>query len=830
MRGITQEFRFALRNLLRNPAFAVTAVLSLALGIGANTAIFTLTNQILLRMVPVKEPQRLVAFHWTGQFIGGSSRGYEDSFSYPMYADLRDSSQPFTGIAARYEDTVDVSDKGPAERATAELVSGNYFGVLGVTAAIGRVLTAAEDRVKGGEPYVVLSYDFWQRRFGGDPSALNRAIDVNGHPMTIVGVAQRGFHGLSMMNPADLFVPLMMKTVVTPTWDHLNRRDSIWLHLLARLRPGVDPRAAQSAMAGAYRAALEHDLAANARDAKFSERYVQNQLRFASAAQGYGGMRESFSKPLYVLLAMVGTLLLIACANVANLLITRAQGRQKEISIRLALGATRRSLMRLILAESALLAAVSGALGLLLSGWIASLLVSVLPFHNIGAAIQTSPDWRILAFTAALSLLTALLAGFTPALQATRPEVAPALKNESRTASLGLGQTRFRRVLICAQVALSFLLLAGAGLFARSLYKLLTVDSGIETGRLLAFSIDPSMHNYTPARERRLLLDVQSALARIPGAQGASGVSYAVLTDNNWQNTVHIEGYRPSSGEDITPGWNQMLPGFFSAAGVPLIAGRDFNERDTAGAPTVVIVNETFQKRFFPHESPVGHRIGFGESGPTNLEIVGVVKDMKQGDLKEKPKPWTFSAVLQNPAPGAVTFYVRTARDPLTVAQAVRQVVNRLDASLPVYDLKTLDAQIGDTHFLDRLLAWLSVAFGFLATLLASIGLYGITAFNVTRRTQEIGIRMALGAARRNVLRLVMREVLILAGIGVVIGLTGALALGRLLESQLFEMKASDPAVMGGAMAVVLMVSALAGYLPARRAARIDPMQALRWE
>ena len=648
--------------------------------------------------------------------------------------------------------------------------------------------------------------------------------------MTVVGIAQAGFHGLEMMSPADLFVPLMMKAVVTPTWDDMERRNSIWLKVFARLKAGTTAAAAQSAVAIPFHAALKNDLAAVGRDRQFSERYLKNELRLAGVSKGYGYLREFFSKPLYVLLAMVGTLLMIACVNVANLLVTRAAGRQKEISIRLALGASRRALLRLIMTESVLIAAASGVLGLILSDWIASLLAGMLPLDNIAAAIRTTPDLRILAWTAGLSLLTALLVGFAPALQATRPELAGSLKNEARTVSLGLAQTQFRRALICVQVALSFLLLAAAGLFARSLYNLMAVDSGIRSSRLLAFSVDPSMHDYGPERARRFFLDLQGGLERITGVQAASAVSIPVLANDNWQNTVHIEGYHPAANEDMNFGWNEMMPGFFATAGVPLIAGRDFSERDSAGAPGVVIVNETFQQRFFPHESPVGHRLGWGDSGPADMEIVGVVKDMKGGDLKEKPKPWTFTPVFQNKKPGEITFYVRTARNPLAAAQVVRQAVHRLDASVPVYNLKTLDAQIGETHFLDRLLAWLSLAFGFLATLLASIGLYGITSFSVARRTQEIGIRMALGAARGNVLRLVMREVVILAAAGLGVGIPVALALGKLVESQLFAMKAGDPAVIAGAAAVVLLVSALAGYLPARRATRIDPMQALRWE
>jgi predicted permease len=383
-------------------------------------------------------------------------------------------------------------------------------------------------------------------------------------------------------------------------------------------------------------------------------------------------------------------------------------------------------------------------------------------------------------------------------------------------------------VLICGQVALSFLLLAAAGLFARSLYKVMTVDSGIETSRLLTFSIDPSLHNYTPERARRLFLDLQSSLARLPGVQAASAVSFAVLTNNVWQNGMHIEGYHPSSGEEMDPGYNETLPGFFSAAGVRWIAGRDFNDRDSAGAPGIVIVNETFQKRFFPHQSPLGHRIGWGDSGPADMEIVGVVKDMKYGDLKEKPRPWTFTPVLQNTKPGAATFYVRTARSPLAAAQAVRQALRSLDRSVPIYDLKTLDTQIGETHFLDRLLAWLSVAFGFLATMLASVGLYGITAFSVARRTQEIGIRMALGATMSIVQLSVLAKTLRLALIGIAAGAAVSLLVSRAIAALLFNTAPTDPIAFAATILLIGSVALLAGYIPARRASRINPMVALR--
>ena len=823
------DLRFVTRSLARNPAFVATAVLSLALGIGANTAMFTIADRMLLRTLPVKDPSRLVLFHWTGQFIGGSTRGFRDSFSYPMYADLRDGNPGvFTGIAARYQDTVDVAARGPAQRATAELVSGNFFEVLGVKAAIGRTLTPEDDKVKNGEPYVMLSYEYWVRRFGGDTSVLNRVVDLNGHPMTVIGVAQRGFVGFNALSPSDVFVPLTMKTTVTPTWDDMSRRNSIWLKVFARLSPGVTEKRAATAMAVPYRNGLETDLKLSPLWSGSTQKYLKNTLRLKDASKGFGETQQFYAKPLYVLLAMVGTLLLIACANVANLLVTRASGRQREVAIRLSLGATRTALIRLIMTEGAALALMSGALGLVLAAWISPLLVGMLPIENIGAAIDTSPDWRVLAFTAGLSLFTAILFGLAPAVQTTRPDLAPTLKNEAGALSSVAGQTRLRRTLVALQVALSMLLLFGAGLFARSLYNVLSVPAGFAVNQLLELSIDPSLHGYAPARARNLFLDAQNRLAHLPGALAATASSSRLL-DDGWINTVHVEGYHPTEVEDMNPGWNDVMPGFFSTIGAPLIAGREFTGKDI-GTPNVVIVNETFVKRFLPHTNPLGRHLGWGNKGPMPYEIVGVVKDFKAGDVKEAAHPWTFTALLQNEQPGQVTFYVRTRGNPTAVARDAREAMKRLDSSLPVFDVKTITMQIEGTSFVERMFAVLSGSFGFFATLLASIGLYGVTAYSVTRRTREIGIRMALGAERGNVVGLVMRELLVLTTIGLVIGIAAAIALGRIVQSMLFGIKANDPMLLAGAAFAILAVSILAAWAPARRAASINPLLSLRYE
>ncbi len=828
LESFLREVSYAARTLRRTPAFTAVAVLSLSLGIGANTALFTMVNQMLLQLLPVREPQQLVLLTWAGQFIGGSSRGLYDTFSFPMYQDLRNGNPgAVTGLAARYQETVDVSDHELSQRAKAEVVSGNYFSLLDVRSSLGRTLIDSDDRLGNGEPCAVLSYKYWQRRFGGSPAVLNKSIQINGQPVTVVGVAQSGFRGFEPLDPSELFVPLAMKKIVTPTWDDRERRDSIWLKVFARLKPGVSPQAAMYGLSVPYRAALESDLQANGRSAEFARRYRKNTLQLVPAAQGYGSVREFFAKPLMILMAMVGTLLLIACGNVASLSVTRAAARQKEIAIRLAMGATRGSLIRLMLTESLLIAGVSGLLGLGMAYWIAKLLVRAVPMEGLAGAISTTPDSRILAFTVGLSFLTAVLFGLLPALQTTRPDLAPTLKVEGGTVTLGTVQSRLRRVLVAAQVALSLLLLIGAGLFARSFQKLLAVNPVIRAGHLLAFSINPTLHLYSPERARSLFITLQKSLGSLPGAASASGASFPILANVNWQNGTAVEGSANRRSESRQAGWNQVLPGFFSTMGIPLIMGREFNERDRLGAPKVVIVNQTFVRTFLPHENPIGRRVGWG-GPPFDKEIIGVVQDFKGGDLKDEPFPYTITAVLQDEKPSEMTFYVG-AQNPGNLAQAAMQEVKKLDPALPVYDIKTVDQQIGETHFLDRLFASLAGAFGLLATLLAAVGLYGVTAYSVARRTQEIGIRMALGAARSDVLRLVLWEVCGLVAVGLLVGVPAALTLGKLVESQLYGLRADDLLAVLAAIAILVIVSGIAGYVPARRATRIEPLEALRY-
>jgi predicted permease len=829
MQAIWRDIRHVSRGLRKNPGFVLVVVLTLGLGIGANTAIFSLMDQVLLRSLPVRDPGSLVLLDGPGAFQGRTMNAM--TFSYPMYRDFRDRNDVFEGVLARFPTSMTVVWRGESERAAGELVSGNYFELLGVGPVLGRVFNASDDQTPGAHPVAVLSHGYWLRRFGGDPSVLNQTITVNGHPLTIIGVSAPGFTGLQVGQAADVMVPVMMKPQMTPTWNDLDNRRSRWLTVMARLKPGVSRAQALAAMDVIYRQANEAEIKdiANASES-FRQRFVAKRLVMLPGHRGLSDLREQFSTPLIVLMGMVGMVLLIACANVANLLLARTTSRQREIAVRLALGAGRGRIVRQQLVESGLLALGGAAVGLILASWTGELLLAALPGDPAARSLSSTPDMRVGLFALGLAALTALVFGLVPALQATRATVTSTLKEEAGSVAGGGRQAQFRRLLVIGQVALSMLLLAGAGLFARSLFNLKSIDPGFRVENLIAFSIDPTLSGYDSPRMLAFYERMQQELARLPQVRGVSMSEVGALTGNQWGMTVRVEGYTAKEGEDMNPSVDGVGPDYFRTMGIPILAGREFSDRDTIGAPAVAIISETMAKYFFGNEPAVGRRIGFGRSAGANIEIVGVAKDVRSLQLRDEPQRFVYIPYRQDESLTGLTFYVRTAQDGATAASAVRQTAQRLDANLPIYDMKSMTVQVDESLFVERMVAVLSVAFGVLATLLAALGLYGVMSYAVARRTREIGIRMALGAERSRVLRLVLKEVALLAGIGIAAGFVAALWFTRQVQTQLFGIQPNDPATLVAAMALLGIIAIAAGYIPARRATAIDPMAALRSE
>lgn len=822
------DIRFAFRNLRKSPLFTSVAILSIALGIGANTAIFTLFDHLLLRLLPLRNPGELVYLRVAGPFSGSVFGA--NVFSNAQFRELRQGNPVLQDLTAFFGAPVSFSDGQQTERARAEVVSGNYFQTLGLEPVAGRLLTDADDRVRGGHPVVVLSYDFWVRRFGGKIDVINRDVKVNGLAFTVLGIAPAGYPGTNISSPTDLFVPLAMKNIITPTWDQMDNRRAWFLNLMGRVKPGMSREQAQVGMNTFARGVFEADLKViEAPSQRFRERYAAKKITLEPGGQGRTERRAEVLRPLTLLMAMVGMVLLIACANVANLLLARAASRQKEIAVRLALGASRARLIRQLVVESVILSLAAGTAGVLISYWCVDLLIGAMPAGARVFGLSGTPDVRVLTFAFCLSLLTGLIFGLVPALQATRPQIAPTLKDQAANLSSG-GQARLRKGLVAAQVALSLLLLIGAGLFARSLFALRSLSLGFDTSRVLMFSLDPLLNGYKPPQSIALYEQLRQRLAAMPGVQSVSLGSVTPLADDMNMSTVAVEGYQAKESEDVNPLFNSVGPKYFETMRTPLLLGRDFTPQDGLTAPKVAIVNESFVKHFFKNQNPIGRHFSLGREYKPEYEIVGVVGDTKYANVREEIARQVFTPYSQDDTLGEMTFFVRTSTDPVSLAAAIRQEVKRADANLPVFRVKTMEAQASESLFVERMIAALSIAAGGLATLLAAVGLYGVMAYSVARRTREIGVRMALGAGQGRVLRMVMREVIVLAAAGILVALPASYFLTRLVKAQLYGISEHDAVTLAGATLLLAAIALLAGYLPARRATKIDPMVALRYE
>ncbi|HEY8551686.1 MAG TPA: ABC transporter permease [Vicinamibacterales bacterium] len=835
MTSLAADLRYAFRGLRRSPLFAVVAILSLALGIGANTAIFTLIDQIVLRKLPVGEPDRLVMLYQRGAH-NGSNMGTR-MHSYPVYQDIQQKAEPFSQVLARRLVSASVSIDDQTERVEAELVSGNYFSMLGVGAAAGRVFNSQEDdQVYQGHPVVVLGYDYWVNRFSRDPGVIGKKILVNNYPMTIVGVSQRGFAGLDPAQAPQIRVPILMMPVMLPEWTtflHMDDRRSRWVQVFALLKPGYTPESAEGPLLGLFRQIRAYEMtlpAAKDWTPYAREQFMKGTIHVEAAPGGFSHLRNDFSTALIVLMSMVGLVLLIACANVANLLIARGFARQKEIAVRLSIGASRGQLVRQLLVESLTLSFAGGVAGIALAFALTRSLLALVPTDGQPLLVQPTPDLRILSFAFALTFATGIIFGLLPALRASRPDMWSTLKDTVGSIAGTGGSLFLRKGLVTIQVALSFLLLFGAGLFARSLLNLRTTDTGIrEMHNLITFQVAPALNGYTAERGTYFYNELLERVRALPGVEAAGLATVPILHGWEWDSTMSVEGHKARDGEDMQAFMNALSPDYFKTMRIPIIEGRDFTRLDAKEETTVAIVNRKFAEHFFPGRSAIGKRLGWG-GGPNaklTIEIVGVVADSLYEGPREGVRRQVFVPAWGN---RAAAIYVRTRTSSQSMYNLLRNEVRSIDPTLPIFEMKTLEGQLDETLLTERLIALLSAGFGLLATLLASVGLYGVMAFVVARRRKELGIRIALGAQRSQVIWMVMREVLVLLAIGLAVGLPSALGLGRFVATQLYEVKPMNPEIASATAILLIVVSAAAGFIPAQRAARTDPILALRYE
>jgi predicted permease len=833
-----RSLQFAVRTLFRTPFVTAIAIISLALGIGATAGIFSVFHQVLLQSLAVRDPSALVNLSAPGPKPGFGSCGRagdcEVVFSYAMFRDLQKTQTVFTDIAAHVGFGANFAYEGQTSSGEGLLVSGSYFPVLELQPAVGRLLDASDDRVAGESRVVVLSYSYWSSRFGLDPAILDKQVIVNGQRLTIVGVAPKGFDGTTIgMRPA-VFVPITMRSVldVETGWS---LRTDYWAYLFARLRPGVTIEAARASLGTQYHAIINDVEAPLQKDmsAQTMARFRAKPVLVAPGGRGQSSVPDEAKTPLRLLLGVTAFVLLIACANIANLLLARSAARAGEMAIRLSIGASRSRLIGQLLTESLVLAVLGGMAGLVVAHWTLVLVVSLLP-PEVQHTITFSMSGAVVLFAIGLTFATGLLFGLFPALHSTRPDLVSALKNQAGQPSGATSAARVRVLLATSQIALAMMLLASSGFFVKSLLNISRVDLGFKIDHVVTFGLSPDLNGYSFDRTRLLFERLEKELRTAPGVTAVTLSTVPILTGHNTSRGVAVQGFDAGPDTDTGSRYNRVGPGYFSALGIPLIGGREFTDADTLNSAKVALVNQTFARKFGLGNNAVGKSMGWapgqGYRSKLDTTIVGVVEDAKYSEVKQKVPPQFFVPYRQDKEPGGMHVYVRTSGDVAQAASAITAVVKRLDPNLPIEDFETLPEQVRNNTFLDRMMTTLSAAFALLATLLAAVGLYGVLAYTVAQRTREIGLRMALGAAPDRVRGMVLRQVANMTLVGALVGVAGALGVGKAAQSILFQMTGADPVVLALSAVALALVALCAGFIPAHRASRVDPMRALKYE
>ena len=833
------DLRVALRGLRRAPGLVVTAVLSLALGIGANAAIFSLFDQLLVRPLPVPHPEQLVKLVDSSPRSGGSACGdigdCTEVFSYPMFRELERGKTGLAGFAGHTLVSASITYGDRTVHGRGALVSGGYFPALGLKPALGRLLQPSDDQTLGGHPVVVLDYGYWQSHLGADPGVVNRSIVVDGQPVTVVGVAPRGFNGTTLGIRPLVYLPLSMTPQIAHTMDGMVNFDTnrrfYWLYAFGRIPPGSDVGRAQTAINAVYRPIIrevEAQIQEGLTEKEMAE-FRDATLELKPAARGQSELEGQVRTPLVLLFAVAGVVLLIACANIASLLLVRGASRGMEVAVRLSLGAGRRRVIMQLLTESMVLAVLGGVAGLLVAHGTLMLAAAILP-PNAASAVHFGLRWPVVLFAMVLTVATGLVFGLFPAFHSTRASLVSTIRANAGQIAGARSTLRSHTALVVGQIALSTVLLVAAGLFLKSLRNVSREQVGLAVEHLATFTIAPDLNGYTPEQSRQLARRLDAELAAIPGVTSVTSARVGLFTGGGWSTGAQVEGTKYEPGMDNGTMINLIGPGYFRTLGIPVLSGREFTLADREGTNRVAIVNAAFVKKFGLGRDMIDRRVAVWGDKEPNMQIVGVVADAKYTAVKDRLRPVVYTAHLQDSKLGTAVYYVRTSGDPAPVLRQIAAVVSRVDPNVPVQDLKTLPQQIRESVSVDRMIGTLSAGFASLATLLAAVGLYGVLGYTVARRTREIGVRMALGADQWNVRRLVLRQVAWMTLVGGVLGIVAAIAFGRTARSLLYGLDENDPVAVVTAAAVLAAVALGAAYLPARRASSIDPMRALRAE